>query len=83
MGDFGYTAMTCEPYIERNVVETGDSLVIASDGIWDVIDDPIISLYTDDTSCKKSCAEIVRKICNDAVKRGSEDNISCIVIKFA
>jgi serine/threonine protein phosphatase PrpC len=81
MGDFSYLGMTCDPYVERNEIFEGDYLIIASDGIWDVIEDCDIGEYT--TFENQTCAEIVREICSNAVRLGSEDNISCIVIKIA
>ena len=83
MGDFGYNGMTCEPYVERTIVESGDYLVIASDGIFDVIEDPMLVKYINKNHKERPCSEIVKQICNDAVDFGSEDNISCIVLRIA
>ena len=65
-----------------NKIEINDSckyVVIATDGVWDVLDDLDVykmSLYTD--SSKELCEQII----SDSIDKESYDNISCFVIKL-
>ena len=70
--------LSCEPHVYKTLIdETTDYCVIASDGIWDVIEP--IDVYK---ICKRDNNPdiIVESIVDEAIERGSEDNISCIVI---
>ena len=57
--------------------ETTEYCIIASDGIWDVIEP--MDVYK---ICKRDNNPdiIVESIVDEAIEKGSEDNISCIVI---
>ena len=53
--------------------------IIASDGVWDVIDENLVyefSRYTNNAD------ELCNIIVDEAINRGTRDNISCIVIGF-
>ena len=64
----------------RHVLRPFDKyLVIASDGVWDTVNDSqAIEL------CKehKNTKEIAQDIVKLSLDKGSGDNISCMVIKF-
>ena len=73
----------CIPYIKKIILDKEDVkyIIIASDGIWDIINkEKLGELYQ---SLKNETSE---KFCNAlvdyALNNGSIDNISCIVIKF-
>lgn len=82
LGDHAFKnfGVTCKPYVVRHVLRPFDKyLVIASDGVWDTVNDTqAISLCTDDKNCK----EIAQSIIKLAIEKGSADNISCMVIKL-
>lgn len=69
-----------EPFIKKLAVSDNDKyVVIASDGIWDVItDDNCYELSIGKSTAKEYCEELI----NTAISRWSKDNISCIVIKL-
>jgi serine/threonine protein phosphatase PrpC len=54
-------------------------LVIGSDGVWDVIRDEELKELTKSNA---NSLEISKNIIVEAIKRGSEDNISCFVIRL-
>ena len=65
-----------------NVIEIGKDdlfIVIASDGVWDVLDD--IEIY-DMSSKINNSKEFCDIIVNTAIDKGSNDNISCFVLKL-
>ena len=84
-GDFEFKkeGITSIPYIKKIYLDKNDIkyIVIASDGIWDVVNkDKLYQLYQE---LKKDTSE---EFCNNlvefAINEGSNDNISCIVLKF-
>ena len=64
----------------RHVLRPFDKyLILASDGVWDVItDEDMYRLHLTVSNCE----EFVRLVVKTAMNRGSLDNISCIVIKL-
>ena len=72
--------LICEPHIYKTLIGENDKFcVLASDGIWDVMKEN--DIY-DICLGENSTDVIVEKIVNEAIERGSEDNISCIVVSF-
>lgn len=69
-----------EPFVKKLTITDNDRfVVIASDGIWDVItDEECFEISIKHFDPKSFCEELV----NCAVSRWSKDNISCIVIKL-
>ena len=81
--DFKEYGISCEPNIKKVFINKNNIkyIVIASDGIWDIVDDKQLLLI--EKGLKIGNAE---EFCNNLVKyslsEGSNDNISCIVLKF-
>ena len=70
--------VSCEPHVVKMEIEEEDKyIVIASDGVWDVMeDDDSYGLYKNANNSKELCNNIVQT----SLERGSMDNISCFVI---
>ena len=68
------------PHINKiEINECCKFVIIATDGVWDVLDELDVykmSLYTD--SSKELCEQII----NDSIDKESRDNLSCFVIKL-
>ncbi len=85
--DFG---VNCEPYIIRKEIDINiknQFIILASDGIWDHIEDNDIQNFIYETFNKCNKEDIVtKKICERLVQEcfnfGSSDNISVFVIKI-
>ena len=79
--DFKEFGVICEPFINIISINNINYIVIASDGVWDFVDDK--KLFKIGSELKKGNSE---EFCNNlvdyALKNGSYDNISCIVLKF-
>lgn len=81
-GDWGIKeyGVIVEPHITKIEINENDSfLIIASDGLWDVIKDEECKGFTEiygDTF--ETCKNLVQECLN----RGSGDNISCFVIRL-
>jgi len=82
LGDHGLKkyGVISTPYVNRVEVEDKNKfLIIASDGVWDVVSEEDVLNISKQI---ESAEEYVNKIVKTAVKKGSKDNISCIVIKI-
>jgi protein phosphatase PTC1 len=68
------------PYISKYVIEDNYKyVIIASDGLWDVIlEDEVFKLSQE----IKKTEEFAKTLVENALLKGSKDNISCIVIKI-
>ena len=69
----------CNPHITRNEIDIDDKyIVIASDGVWDVIDEnEIFKLSKECKNSKELCDTIIRNTLDKSL-----DNISCFVIRL-
>ena len=94
-GDFELKTfgVKCEPYIIRkeiNINEKNQFLIIASDGIWDVLSEKDIQDYINliCTDCALAEDKIVTlgicdKLLQVALARGSWDNLSIFSVKLS
>ena len=75
--DFG---VSNEPHVTRVEIKRDDLfVVIASDGVWDVVEDlDIYKMSLLASNSKDLCNNIIKA----AVENGSLDNISCFVIQL-
>ena len=81
-GDFDMKkkGLICEPHIVKRLIDpTLKYCIIASDGIWDVLT-PKDAFNTSNELLDP--VKIAQKMVEDAIAKGSEDNISCIVIEL-
>lgn len=81
IGDHAYKTfgVTCSPYVVRHVLRPFDKyLIIASDGVWDTVGDQQAVEFLKDGTTK----QMAQKIVKFALEKGSNDNISCMVIKL-
>ena len=70
----------CSPHVTRlEINENSKYIILASDGVWDVLDD--LDVYKFSLTAENS-----KKLCDDIIQnsldRESSDNISCFVIKL-
>ncbi|TNV77146.1 hypothetical protein FGO68_gene6618 [Halteria grandinella] len=69
-----------KPYIKKHVLRGSDKfLIIASDGVWDSMEDHEAVKYCREESNAK---EIAQAIVKGAIEKGSKDNTSCLVVRF-
>ena len=83
-GDFDLKnkGLICEPHISKKLVDYSINFcVIASDGVWDTLSPGDVSkiIFANKDNNFNNIAKI---IVETAQERGSEDNISCIVIEL-
>jgi protein phosphatase 1L len=69
-----------DPEIREEVVDdTLEFLILASDGLWDVVsNEEAVAL----TRSIQDPEEAAKKLLQEAYKRESSDNITCVVVRF-
>jgi serine/threonine protein phosphatase PrpC len=81
LGDFDLKSkgFICEPHITKKLIDHNlNYCVLASDGVWDVLKpDEVWKLIQN-----HKIDDMAKLIVETAIDRGSEDNISCIVIEL-
>jgi len=72
--------MSAAPYVSESIcVKDGDCIVIASDGLWDIISGKdILSL----TSMEHPAKQMADSLLNYALTHDCTDNITIIICKF-
>ncbi|XP_057814733.2 probable protein phosphatase 2C member 13, mitochondrial isoform X2 [Cryptomeria japonica] len=72
--------VVAEPEIQEEIIKDDvDCLVIASDGLWDVVsNDEAVSLVKSIEDPEAAA----RKLTETAFNKGSADNITCVVVRF-
>lgn len=78
--DLKSKGLISEPHIYKHYIKDTDRYcVLASDGIWDVITaEDLFTLSKGETKP----FYLVEKIVQEAIEKGSQDNISCIVVSL-
>jgi len=72
--------VTGEPYTEQHELGPTDShVILACDGVWDVISD---QQACDIVLAASSCGEASKELLVTALRNGSTDNISVMVIRI-
>jgi serine/threonine protein phosphatase PrpC len=69
--------ISCDPYMTSNPLKDGLKLIIACDGVWDVMTD---QMAADTYGRCRDPIEAARVIKADALKMGSTDNISVMCV---
>ncbi|PON31536.1 Protein phosphatase [Trema orientale] len=71
--------VVAEPEIQEEEIEGVDFIIIASDGLWNVISNKdAVAIVQDITEAEEACRKLIR----EAYARGSSDNITCVVVRF-
>ena len=77
--DLKKKGLICEPHITKKLIDHNlKYCILASDGVWDVLNPDEIAKITQ----RNSIENLAKIIVETAMDRGSEDNISCIVIEL-
>ncbi|WIA09237.1 hypothetical protein OEZ85_008645 [Tetradesmus obliquus] len=64
---------------DEQLTSADDCLILASDGLWDVVSNQdAVAIVKDIAEADKAA----RRLVDEAYQRGSNDNISCVVLKF-
>lgn len=83
LGDFNMHeyGLIGEPEVFESLLFKNKLLVVASDGVWDVIDEQMMVKLVK-TNSKKGLGDLAKVIVKESVDLGSMDNIAVIVVKI-
>ncbi|KAJ7975884.1 putative Protein phosphatase 2c [Quillaja saponaria] len=71
--------VVAEPEIQEEEIDAVDFIIIASDGLWNVISNKdAVALIENITDAEVASKELIK----EAFVRGSSDNITCVVVRF-
>eukprot|EP01038_Epipyxis_sp_PR26KG_P008457 gene8457-11435_t len=71
--------ITCEPEIIEKMIEPDDEyLVLASDGVWDVMQNELVATFVLNNA--KDFMNIGKLLCDEAIMLGSTDNVTALVV---
>ncbi|KAK4284083.1 hypothetical protein QN277_000960 [Acacia crassicarpa] len=71
--------VVADPEIQEEEIDGVDFIIIASDGLWNVISNKeAVSLVQNITDAEEASRELIK----EAYTRGSSDNITCVVVRF-
>ena len=82
LGDFDMKkkGLICEPHVTKKLIDAKLKFcVIASDGLWDVLKPSDVFKIAHEL---KEPDKIAKKLVDVALEKGSEDNISCVVVEL-
>jgi protein phosphatase 1L len=72
--------VVAEPEIQEDTIEGVDFLILASDGLWDVVtNQEAVSMIQSITNAE----EAANRLTDEAYRRGSCDNITCLIVRFS
>uniref|UniRef100_A0A0C9S6I7 protein-serine/threonine phosphatase n=1 Tax=Wollemia nobilis TaxID=56998 RepID=A0A0C9S6I7_9CONI len=72
--------VVAEPEIKEEIVDDGvEFLILASDGLWDVVSNKEAVALIQSTEDPEQAA---KRLTEEAYKKGSADNITCVVVRF-
>ena len=79
--DLKNKGLISEPHITKKLIDNNlNYCILASDGVWDTLNLDDVTKITNEN--KNHFNDIAKIIVETAMKKGSEDNISCIVIEL-
>ena len=80
IGDTGHgDAVGCVPCVRKVQRKDGMKMIIACDGVWDVMEDQEAA---DIAIQIKKPVDAAKAIKDEALRRGSQDNVSCVVVNL-
>ncbi|XVF37065.1 hypothetical protein REPUB_Repub19eG0113400 [Reevesia pubescens] len=71
--------VVAEPEIQEEEIDGVDFIIIASDGLWNVLSNKdAVALVQDIADAEAAATKLIK----EAYARGSSDNITCVVVRF-
>jgi serine/threonine protein phosphatase PrpC len=72
-------AVTSVPEVRVAEFVSGDILLLGCDGLFDVCDNLFVAKFV---AAHLNSEEIANELCEEALKRGSDDNVTVVVVKL-
>ena len=79
--EFGVSGI---PNIKKEILTENYSkfIILGSDGVWDVINESYLNQIEKENGILLNAKDFCEKIVSYSIEKGSQDNISCVVIKL-
>ena len=79
--EFGVSGI---PNIKKEILTENYSkfIILGSDGVWDVIDESYLNQIEKENGILLNAKDFCEKIVSYSIEKGTQDNISCVVIKL-
>lgn len=75
--------VTAEPhYVERQLTSRDRFVVLASDGVWDVVDEEEAAQMVLAAEAGQTCAALAQMLVDRALAGGTRDNVSALVVRL-
>jgi serine/threonine protein phosphatase PrpC len=75
----GDSSKSCEPYVQTMRLDHGDTLLVCSDGLTDMVNDPTIaSVLAEGRFAQSACSRLI----DLALEAGGRDNVTLIVARY-
>lgn len=73
--------ITSLPEVKSKTIDASDEyLVIASDGLWDVMENEDVAKFLMDAARTTDFLQLAKLVANEAIRRGTTDNITVLVV---
>lgn len=81
LGDHSLKSAGCSwrPYVVAHDASNDAALIIGSDGLWDAVGDADAGLLVDRKIRERAPERAAKSLVDEAIRRGSMDNITCLV----
>lgn len=84
--DYKNQKVICVPEVSEVTCQPGDIIILACDGVFEgnfTNAEVCTFVFEQLTRCWDDIAVIACRVCDEAIRRGSKDNISCMVVQMA
>ena len=72
-------SLSCEPFVTKNEFDSATRLILACDGVWDVMTDDVAAQLFESAGNPVEAAKMIKE---EAVKKGTDDNVSVICVQL-
>jgi len=73
-------AITCIPDISQHTIQNGQLIILACDGLWDVLTDQQVVDFILENKKSQDLQKIASNLAEKAIELGSADNISVVIV---
>jgi len=73
-------AITCVPDITEEDLAAGDFIILACDGVWDVLSNEDVVNFINQRKQSQDIQTITEQLVEEAIQKGSQDNITVVIV---
>nr|CCC90906.1 unnamed protein product [Trypanosoma congolense IL3000] len=85
LDDYNQHKVIAVPDVTTHVCQQGDVIILACDGVFEgnFSNEQVLSFVNEQAVKCLDLAVVAARVCDEAIRRGSKDNISCLVVKLS